>query len=281
MSSSASSQECANCGAQLQGRWCSACGQRQLTEGDRRLGHLLGQFAHELFHFEGKLPRTLAALVFKPGRLSAAYLQGQRVRYLSPIGLFLIINLLYFIAPPLTDFNLSLYDQYYRQPYSSLIQPLIDRRLEERELGFAALAAIYGEINLNLARSLIVAHLPILALALTLMLWQRRLFFAEHFIVATHLFTVLLLVPLVGLQLIRVATWVGALWFDNGGTLAGQVISVVLPIALAVHWWLALRRAYDLGWVNAFLVTLGLMVALVISHFAFRLVQFFVVFAFG
>lgn len=242
---------------------------------------MLGQFAHELFHFEGKLPRTLAALVFKPGRLSAAYLQGQRVRYLSPIGLFLIINLLYFLAPPLTDFNLSLYDQYYRQPYSSLIQPLIDRRLEARDLSFAALAAIYGEVNLNLARSLIIVHLPILALALTLMLWRRQLFFAEHFIVATHLFTVLLLVPLAGLPLMRLAAWVSAPWSGNGGILAGQVISVVLPIVLAVHWWLAMRRTYDLGWAKAVLVTVGLLAALVISHFAFRLVQFFIVFAFG
>ncbi len=278
VSSQPESKHCANCGARLGGRWCSQCGQKVLTERDRRFGHVLGQFAHELLHVEGKLVRTLIALVFRPGLPSAAYLNGQRVTYLSPIGLFLLVNLLYFIAPPMTDFNLDLYEQYYMQPYSSLIQPLVDARVERRETSFTEYAESYERINLNLARSLIILHLPMLALALKLLLFKRQLFYAEHFIVATHLFTFLLLVTLLmyplGLLIIRAGNAAFGIDFMS----VFRIIWGSMPALIFAHWLLSLRRCYRLGWIRAVLLTLALFFVLVVSHFVFRLVQFLAVF---
>jgi len=270
---------CANCGTPLEGRWCGQCGQKALSESDRRFGHVLGQFVHELLHVEGKLPRTLGALIFKPGLPSQAYLEGRRVIYLSPIGLFLLINLLYFIAPPMTDFNVTLDDQYHMQPYSALIQPMIDARLDTREVGFSDYAERYNQLNLNLARSLIILHLPLLALALKLMLIRRPTYFAEHFIVATHLFTFLLVLVLVLYPTTWLIIWLGQAAFDVDLIDLFRVLWRGFPLVIIIHWLLSLRRCYQLSWLITIAVTIGLTVATVISHFIFRLVQFLAVFA--
>jgi hypothetical protein len=269
---------CSNCRRPLSGHWCAHCGQKVLADSDRRFGHLLGQFAHELFHVNGKLPRTLGALLFKPGQLSSAYLEGQRVRYVSPIALFLIINLVYFVSPPMTDFNLDLEDQYQMQPYSSLIQPLIDQRLTSRDIEFERYARSYESANLNLARSLIVVHLPLLALALMILFPRRRMYYAEHFIIATHLFSFLLVIVLVlpqaGFWLWRIAQH----WLEIDPSTIFNVIRPLMILLIVSHWLMAVRRIHTIGWLRSSLTTIALLLALVISHFCFRAVQFLVVF---
>lgn len=270
---------CANCGSALNGRWCSQCGQKALSDQDRRVGQLVAQFAHELLHVDGKLVRTLRALVLQPGQPSKAYLDGQRVRYLSPIGLFLLVNLLYFIAPPMSDFNLDLYDQYFLQPYSSLIQPLVDARLEGRGVDFDTYGQEYGQLNLNLARSLIILHLPMLTLALWLLFPGKGRYYADHFIVVTHLFTFLLLVALATQPLLRLLWWVGEAGFGADWSGVLRVLWAGMPLLIASHWLFSLKLCYRVGWARALLSTLALALATVISHFIFRLLQFLAVFA--
>ncbi|MGB3165213.1 MAG: DUF3667 domain-containing protein [Alteraurantiacibacter sp.] len=86
--------QCRNCGTELVGAYCHACGQK---------GHLhrtIGAFVHDLLHgalhFEGKLWRTLPMLGFKPGRLTRRYIDGQRARFVSPMALFLFTVFLMF-----------------------------------------------------------------------------------------------------------------------------------------------------------------------------------------
>ena len=85
---------CLNCGTALVGDYCHACGQR---------GHVhrsLGAFGHDLlhgvFHFEGKIWRTLPMLAWRPGELTRRYIDGQRASFVSPIALFLFFVFLMF-----------------------------------------------------------------------------------------------------------------------------------------------------------------------------------------
>lgn len=87
---------CANCDAPLAGRFCRNCGQRGAVH--RSMSHLLEEFFHLLFHFDGKLWRTLPLLLVRPGILTRRYVQGQRVRFVSPIALFLFSIFLMFFA---------------------------------------------------------------------------------------------------------------------------------------------------------------------------------------
>ena len=103
---------CANCGAALAGRYCQACGQRGHVH--RSVLHLCEEFFHGLFHLDGKIWRTAPLLLFRPGALTRAYVEGKRVRYISPIGLFLFSVFLMFVAvasiennPNLTDVKMT------------------------------------------------------------------------------------------------------------------------------------------------------------------------------
>lgn len=90
---------CANCGHRLApwDRFCSQCGQ---DVG----GHppSLWEFVHEwLLHyvaFEGKLWRSLWALLARPGFLTQEYLAGRKLRYVLPLRLLLTFGLLFFLA---------------------------------------------------------------------------------------------------------------------------------------------------------------------------------------
>jgi len=88
---------CLNCGAALQGRYCANCGQGAHVH--RSLLHLVEELLHGLFHFDAKGWRTLPLLVARPGLLTRRYVDGQRMRYVSPLALFLfMVFLMFFVA---------------------------------------------------------------------------------------------------------------------------------------------------------------------------------------
>jgi hypothetical protein len=93
----ATATRCLNCGAELSGPWCAACGQR-----DDREVHTLGHFAHQAFegltHADSRLWRTLWPLLVKPGFLTREFFRGRRQRYLPPFRLYLVISLLFFVV---------------------------------------------------------------------------------------------------------------------------------------------------------------------------------------
>ncbi len=271
---------CSNCGAGLTGRWCSQCGQKRIEESDRRLGHLLGQFAHELFHIEGKLPRTLGALLFRPGTLSSAYLAGQRQRFISPVGLFLIINLVYFIAPPMTDFNLTLHEQTQMQPYSGLVEPLVQNRLEARDIELASYTSQYNQTGERIAKLLIILHLPLLALVLLTAFPRRPLYYAEHFVVATHLFSFLLVITLLAAATRLVVWYAGIALFDSQWQAMMRLIWNLTPFIAIVWWLLAIRKIYETGWARTVGVLLIWLIGVIVSHMlVYRPLQFLLVFS--
>lgn len=87
---------CLNCGAQLDGAFCKNCGQKAQVH--RTLGAFWHDFTHSIFHFEGKIWRTLPMLAFKPGDLTRRYIRGERARYVSPLALFLFSVFLMFAS---------------------------------------------------------------------------------------------------------------------------------------------------------------------------------------
>lgn len=87
---------CLNCGQQLAGEYCAACGQ---YSGDRRKSFwkLLGEMARETFDMDSKLARTLTALAIRPGFLTAEYCRGRRASYTPPLRLYLFISVIFFL----------------------------------------------------------------------------------------------------------------------------------------------------------------------------------------
>jgi Protein of unknown function (DUF3667) len=88
---------CANCGASLQGPWCHACGQ-SAEDFHRSIIKLAGEVVEGLLHVDGRLWRTLPDLLFRPGRLTRAYLEGHRAPQIPPLRLFLVVLLGVFVV---------------------------------------------------------------------------------------------------------------------------------------------------------------------------------------
>ena len=91
---------CLNCGAPLLGSHCHACGQPAHVH--RTLSAFFHDLLHGVFHFEGKIWRTLPLLAWRPGKLTREYIDGRRASYVSPIALFLFVVFLTFAVFNLT-----------------------------------------------------------------------------------------------------------------------------------------------------------------------------------
>ena len=87
---------CLNCQTALSGPYCVQCGQpAQLHRSLSALGH---DILHGVFHFEGKIWRTLPELLLRPGQLTRRYIAGERARFVSPMALYLFSVFLMFAA---------------------------------------------------------------------------------------------------------------------------------------------------------------------------------------
>lgn len=306
---------CPNCAAPLHGNYCAACGQPRLRDADRRLGHLLGQFFGALTNLDNRVWRSFRALFFRPGLLSSDYIAGRRVRWLPPISLFVIANLLYFLAPPLSDFALPFDDQvpgtlayesldnrerlsaaerarveeWRGQLHSPVTARWVVARVERRNqanlahsdgrFGYtvADYARAYNARSVPVSKALIILHVPVLALALAALFRRRRLYFAEHFIVALHLFTFyVLLFQLVLGPLGYLERGFGGIW----STLFNQGWRPVVATLVIAYTLVAVRRVYRTAWWRAALAATALLLVLLLANFAvYRAVQFLVVFA--
>ena len=90
-------QRCENCGNEVTQRYCGACGQR-LEPPVHSLWHFSQVATEDLTHADSRLWRTLGALLFKPGHLTAEFLAGRRARYLPPLRLYLVLSVVFFLV---------------------------------------------------------------------------------------------------------------------------------------------------------------------------------------
>jgi len=87
---------CLNCGAEITGRYCSACGQENI-EPKQTVWHLIQHFFSDVTHFDGKFFVTVKDLFAKPGFLSKEYMIGRRVSYLDPIRMYIFTSAIFFL----------------------------------------------------------------------------------------------------------------------------------------------------------------------------------------
>lgn len=88
--------ECKNCGAQLAGRYCSACGQAadvKIPSFRRVVADAVG----DLWNVDSRMWRSLLTLIREPGGLTTRYLDGQRVRYTPPFRLYAASSIAFFL----------------------------------------------------------------------------------------------------------------------------------------------------------------------------------------
>lgn len=290
---------CANCGAKLHGAFCATCGQKRFDETDRRFGNLVRQFIEAFTNLDGRFWGTVRALLFQPGRLSRDYIDGRRARWLSPVTLFLFVNVVYFFFMTQSDFatpftwevpgriqaevrgeTLSPAEaaRLRAEPgplHSRITAAWIDRRVAERGYDYRDYAEIYDAKVPEVSKALAALHVPFLALALMFLFRKNRRYYAEHFVVALHLVAFNMAVILLfgrGLDLVHFVA-PAAEWHNT-------MLNWLIRIVLTVYVVIALHRTYQRGWIRTLAATAGLFAAFVIVNFyVYRPVLFVTVFA--
>ena len=86
---------CLNCGRHpLTTRFCADCGQEN-TPHAISVAHLAGDVMDEFMKWDGRLFRSLALLLFFPGKLTQEYNAGRRVNYVSPFKMYFVVSAIF------------------------------------------------------------------------------------------------------------------------------------------------------------------------------------------
>lgn len=269
--------KCRNCEAGLgpADRYCPACGQSVAAGSNRSLAHLLSVSLSEVASLDSRLWRSLRLLFTRPGFLSREYRVGRRRRYLSPVALFLLANLLFFIAPPLSDFQLSLVEQIELQPYRAWIAPWVEGYLAQTSRSFDELARAYQLRVVELSKLMVIVHVPLIAVGTLLMSADKRLYLADHLVLGLHY------VAFVLIYLISTATLFGLLYLLAPAAISAlgdRTPLIVIGLQL-IYVPFMLRTGLGFSWPRAVLSTPLFAAILVAAHLGYRWLQFVVTFA--
>ena len=115
----------------------------------------------ELIDFDGRMLRSMRLLLTRPGFLSYEYVNGRRVAYTSPIRIYIVVSLVFFLVLPLI------------LPGSSVTSP-------------------DHEFSVDLYSKGMFLLLPVFALVLKI--FYRRSFYIDHLVFTVHLFSAMFIV---------------------------------------------------------------------------------------
>jgi len=194
--------KCLNCEAFTSGAYCQNCGQSVRENSDRSIGNLLGEVLGNLFFLDNRFFLSVRYLFLLPGRMTFEFLEGKRKKFISPVTLFLFLNLIYFFFSELTDYSISLYDQVVGQPYSewalhSLKDKMIARDLDwgnmvREGLNVSAYGVIYQNMSDTISKTIMIINVPMIAGFVFLLAFVKRKFYYDSLIFSFHFFTLYL-----------------------------------------------------------------------------------------
>lgn len=87
---------CPNCGTMLTGEYCVSCGQ-SARDLQQPIWTLLKDIFDSVLSIDGRLWKTVPALILRPGHVTRAYIDGKRARYVPPFRLFLLASVAFFL----------------------------------------------------------------------------------------------------------------------------------------------------------------------------------------
>ena len=282
MLSTATATSCVSCGAELRGRYCSECGEQRFHHHALSLRHFVEHAFEAVTHVDGTIFRTLRSLVLRPGELTADYVVGRRRPWLAPVQLFLILNVLYFVAHALhgwntltTDLQTHMRATHHREIASQMVERKLNARsltLDQYRRTFDAKAGIQ-------AKSLVVLMVPLFAACVALLQVTRRCFAVQYFVFALHFFSFFLLyLTVANLLSTAILSGLARLGVKFGGGDVDALVSVVSLAVIASWLYHGLRRAYGdsrlLALPKALILAFGLGYILYFYRFALFLVTY-------
>ena len=253
---------CVTCGTNVSTPHCPACGEGEIRAGDLGLRHLAVDAFHSLTDVDSRLIRSFRALLFRPGALTTAYMEGPRKPYLSPVQVFLIANLLFFAVQALTldkVFSTPLQSHLHGQDWSPLAQNMVASHLGAKHMALEAYAPVFDHtVSVNARALVFVMALPF-ALLLMLLFVRRARPFAVHVVFSLHFYAFQLLLLCALLVAFLVQTWFGG---DGMPSPAMDTASFAFELGVsAIYLYVAIGKVYGVGIARRIISVTALIVA--------------------
>ncbi|MVM28521.1 DUF3667 domain-containing protein [Spirosoma sp. HMF4905] len=189
---------CQTCGHHNQEKFCPNCGEKRFDPHSLTLSHVAEEIVESFTHADHTLLRTLNTLLFKPGYLSVEYVAGRRVRYMKPLGLFLVINLVFFLLVTYNAFNQPLSSFLNYDNYTAFgTKEAVAHKLKESGQTLAAYQIVFDASMKASSKSYLIVLIPVYALIFSLLMWSAHRTFIEHLVFAAHFLSFVLLYFLV------------------------------------------------------------------------------------
>lgn len=208
MSSDGSNQAktCVSCGQLLHGKYCSQCGEKQLKEGEKSLRHFFEELLHLFTHADSKFLKSLKYLFTRPGFLTAEYLAGRRKMYTSPLTLFFIGNLIYFLFSPVDALNSKYISQTRGQFYSTYAIKKAEQKMKQKQWTAKEMEKHYNSKASSVSKVLLILMAFLLSLPLSVLFYSSKVYFFDHLVFATEFVSFIIYVVLEAIPILFFAT---------------------------------------------------------------------------
>jgi len=248
--SNPTAESCRNCGAPLSGAYCSQCGQRDIDY-HQSIGTVFRDLLDSFLAFDGKVIQTLWLLLSRPGELTLRFLQGQQIRFLNPIRLYVSVSLVFFLVlhfarpnAPLVVLKADLPVGQHESASSNRQESAEDQQFEAKMIGkYGSLQGFGSHLVaefIERVQWMILLCVPIYAGFLKLIYLRKARPYLAHLVFAFHLHSAFFVCALVQ-TLLRVVSQVPHLdWMKWAIGLLG--------LWLVVYLFLAQRRVYGQSW---------------------------------
>jgi hypothetical protein len=240
---------CTNCGSDQVAKYCAACGERQPSRHDFSVRALATDAFHDATSIDGRLFRSIIALVARPGFLTREWFEGRRGRYVKPFSLFVLLNVAFFVIQPHTQLLGYDYDQYTYGAEGATRQAQAESRRAKMGESAEQFRTRFDAALQDQKKSLLVFCIPVLALALAVAYAGRGRYFAEHLVFSVHAYAFLLIflgavVPLLSVLVLRPLYMAGVPRGSLTWLQGDSGIAVMLGVVMGTYLYRALRVVY-------------------------------------
>lgn len=260
-------ERCPNCGAELSGKFCTACGQKRIDRRDLSVRRFFGHVLTELTHLHSnKLLGTFSALLFKPGLLTSEYLAGKKGLHIGPVRLYLTFSALYFLFAwgVLADVRGGSIQRTSRNP---MVRAMAQRKNVEP----LTLAERIHKKAEKIAGVLRFASVLVSGGFLALLFFKLKKYYVEHLIFSLHYYSFDFFCKTVFAFL-----YVGIAAL--GTKIPTMLLNFFYPVAF-IYLVFALRRVYRQSWPWTLLKALILFACETALFIAVNIAGFFAAFA--
>jgi len=270
-----SSWICPSCGSAATTRYCGSCGEEKILATLPSAGGKTSTGQRR--SFVGRMLASLRALASPPGQLTADWISGRRVGYLSPLSLFLWVNVAFFLVQSASGLGILTWPLRIHLSADS-IGWLTNRLLAQHRPDVTAsndsFAELFNALEAVHAKSLVIVMIPAFALILGALLMDRREPFKNSLTFATHFFAFALiwlcaLFPALALVLHFYSSAAAPM---NHST--DLVVSALEAAVLGWYIYMALDTVFGLTRPRRLLMVIVLLAALYVILLAYHAVVF-------